>query len=68
MSFQVLVDGIEIVAEFVVGDHVGVEFASILDAVRIIIILGRSFDQEVFLHQFVEEGDVVRKFGGLRVL
>lgn len=68
LGFQVLVDGIEVVAELVVGDHEGVEFAGILDAVRIVIILGRSFYQEVFLHQLVEKGDVIRQFRGLRVL
>ena len=62
MGFEVLVDGIEVVAELVVGDHEGVEFAGILDAVRIVIILGRSFYQEVFLLQLVEKGDVIRQF------
>ena len=68
LGFQVLVDGIEVVAELVVGYHEGVEFAGILDAVRIVIILGRSFHQEVFLHQLVEKGDVIRQFRGLCVL
>lgn len=68
LGFQVLVDGIEVVAELVVGDHECVEFAGILDAVRIVIILGRSFYQKVFLHQLVEKGDIIRQFRGLRVL
>lgn len=68
LGFEALVDVIEVVTEFVVGHHVGVEFARILDAVRVVVILGRSFDEEVLLHEFVEESDVVRKFGGLGVL
>ena len=68
LGFEVLVDGIEVVAELVVGYHEGVEFAGILDAVRIVIILGRSFYQKVFLHQLVEKRDVIRQFRGLCVL
>ena len=39
LGFQVLVDGVQVVAELVVGHHICVEFARILDAVRVVVIL-----------------------------
>ena len=47
---QSLVQAIDVVPELIVCHHEGVHLASILNAIRIVIVLGWSFYQEISVH------------------
>jgi hypothetical protein len=56
---------INVVSEFVIGYNEGIELLGILNAVRVIVVLGRSLDDESLVSKLVQQSHVVRHLGRL---
>ena len=69
LSFQLLwevrgapsFDLFEVVSELVVGHYEGVALAGVLDAVGVVVVLGRSLDHDALLSHLVEHRHGVRE-------